>query len=410
MLQGRLGLDEILRRDISTDWYEGVAVIQAICRNIPGVNVPGTGFPAPGQISVASTGEIELLGIASGINGVVAAGRLLGEMLHNDVPVRLRLIHSEAVAPNPAFGTLQELVEALAYFERPDGQQTIQKLYARALAAAERQGHTDHSMAQPAPSAQVSPAAEFKPELREPQAEPRKRQSSPLYAVAAGIVLVAVASTAFMSYSGEPGDSVMSGVDEAVERPEAKAAAKSAAKTVAASRSTKKGEATTSTPRASERTSPTARLAGSRPASVTRFSSLMLPDLVSLTPPPIAVPRFPAAHIFHESIEVPAAPGPERDDDGVPVYSRVNGAVRPPIAIRPHLPSEPPAWIPVEHLMVLDMVVTNKGLVESVRLLTDPRTVNDFMIVSAAKAWIFAPATLNGQPVKYRHRIRFAVP
>jgi hypothetical protein len=410
-MQGRLGLDEILRRDISTDWYEGVAVIQAVCRNIPGVNGSGTGFPAHGQISVASTGEIELLGIASGINGVVAAGRLLGEMLHNDVPVRLRLIHSEAVAPNPAFGTLQELVEALAYFERPDGQQTIQKLYARAIAAPQRQGYPDHATAQPVAPAQAVAGAAFKPESHDPQAEsPRKRQSSPLYAVAAAIVLVAVASTAFMSYSGEPGGSVMSGVEEAVERPEAKAATKSAPKTGAASRSTKKGEATTSTPRASERTPPTARLPGSRPALVTRFNSLMLPDLVSLTPPPIAVPRFPAAHIFHESIEVPAAPGPERDDDGVPVYSRVNGAVRPPIAIRPHLPSEPPAWIPVEHLMVLDLVITNKGLVESVRLLTDPRTVNDFMIVSAAKAWIFAPATLNGQPVKYRHRIRFAVP
>jgi len=410
MLQGRLGLDEILRRDISTDWYEGVAVIQAVCRNIPGVNVPGTGFPAPGQISVTATGEIELLGIASGINGVVAAGRLLGEMLHNDVPVRLRLIHSEAVAPNPAFGTLQELVEALAYFERPDGQQTIQKLYARAIAAPQRQGHTDHATAQPVAPAQVGAAAEFKPESQEQQAEPaRKRQSNPLYAVAAGIVLVAVASTAFMSYSGEPGDSVMSGVDEAVERPEAKVTTKPAAKAAAASRSTKKGE-TTSTPRAGERSQPTQRLAVSRPASVTRLNTLMMPELVSLTPPPIAVPRFPAAHIFHESIEVPAAPGPERDDDGVPVYSRVNGEVRPPIAIRPHLPSEPPAYIPVEHLMVLDLVVTNKGLVESVRLLTDPRTVNDFMIVSAAKAWLFAPATLNGQPVKYRHRIRFAVP
>jgi hypothetical protein len=410
MLQGRLGLDEILRRDISTDWYEGVAVIQAVCRNTPGVNVPGTGFPAPGQISVASTGEIELLGIASG-NGVVAAGRLLGEMLHNDVPVRLRLIHSEAVAPNPAFGTLQELVEALAYFERPDGQQTIQKLYARAIAAAERQGHTDHSTAQPVAPPQTAGAAEFKPESHEPQAEPpRKRQSNPLYAVAAGIVLVAVASTAFMSYSGEPGGSVMSGVDEPVERPEAKATTKPAAKAAAGSRSTKKGEATTSTPRVGERTQPTQRLAGSRPASLPRLNTLMMSDLVSLTPPPIAVPRFPAAHIFHELIEVPAAPGPERDHDGVPVYSRLNGEVRPPIAIRPHLPSEPPAYIPVEHLMVLDLVVTNKGLVESVRLLTDPRTVNDFMIVSAAKAWIFAPATLNGQPVKYRHRIRFAVP
>ena len=116
------------------------------------------------------------------------------------------------------------------------------------------------------------------------------------------------------------------------------------------------------------------------------------------------------AHVFYETIEVQVADNEESDEVGVPVYSRVNGDVQPPVAIRPHLPSEPPSHIPVEHLMVLDLVVTNQGLVESVRLLTDPRTVNDFMMVSAAKAWIFAPATLDGLPVKYRHRIRFAVP
>ena len=60
--------------------------------------------------------------------------------------------------------------------------------------------------------------------------------------------------------------------------------------------------------------------------------------------------------------------------------------------------------------MVLELVVSTKGDVESVRLLTVPKTVNDFMIVSAAKAWLFAPAKRNGRPVKYKQRIRFVVP
>jgi hypothetical protein len=117
-----------------------------------------------------------------------------------------------------------------------------------------------------------------------------------------------------------------------------------------------------------------------------------------------------AAPVVDQTITVQVADHEEDNEKRVPIYSRVNGDVQPPIALRPHLPSEPPAHVPVEHLMVLDLVVTDQGLVESVRLLTDPRTVNDFMMVSAAKAWIFAPAILDGLPVKYRHRIRFAVP
>jgi hypothetical protein len=103
-------------------------------------------------------------------------------------------------------------------------------------------------------------------------------------------------------------------------------------------------------------------------------------------------------------------PPREPDPGSDYVYSRGNADVAPPVAIRPHLPSEPPADYTADHLMVLELVVTTKGDVESVRLLTPPRTVNDFMIVSAAKAWIFAPAKRNGLAVKYRHRIRFIVP
>jgi hypothetical protein len=127
-------------------------------------------------------------------------------------------------------------------------------------------------------------------------------------------------------------------------------------------------------------------------------------------PSPVLLAGLAGAPVFHETIEVQVEDARESQEAEAPVYSRLDGDVRPPIAIRPHLPSDPPAHIPVDHLMVLELVVANDGVVESVRLLTNPRTVNDFMIVSAAKAWLFAPATLEGQPVKYRHRIRFAVP
>ena len=415
MLQGTLGLDEILRREITTDWYEGVAVIQAVCRAVPGIGAPGAGFPTPRQISIKATGEIELLGVTSSPDAVVAAGRLLGEMLHNDVPVRLRLTHSEAVATRPAFATLPDLVNALAYFERPDGPQTIQKLYARASAARERPGQGD----QPAGSQPAAPGQKGAPaELKQENPPRQRRRSNPWYAVAAGIVLVGVAATALVSSGGRQAAAtfgaqaaaIFSGGTEPVEEattPQIERAGKPGAKAATAGgRTTRKGEAVSSgsrtvdTPAPAQR--PVSRSTSRRPA--------VLPALETRgpVPSPILLAGWSGAPVFHETIEVQVEEASEEAE--APVYSRLDGGVRPPIAIRPHLPSEPPAHVPVDHLMVLDLVVADDGVVESVRLLTDPRTVNDFMIVSAAKAWIFAPATLDGQPVKYRHRIRFAVP
>lgn len=216
MPQATLGLDEILQREITTDWFEGVAVIQAVCRAVPGICTSGTGFPTPRQISLKATGEIELLGLTSSPAAVVAAGRLLGEMLHNDVPVRLRLIHSEAVANGPAFATLDALVEALAYFERPDGQQTLQTLYARASAARKRPGHADDAhVERPVPVQNAAPA-----ELalaQQMHAARLRRRSNPWYPVALGIVLVAVAAAAFLAYGGGQRTSGFSGGAEPVE-------------------------------------------------------------------------------------------------------------------------------------------------------------------------------------------------
>jgi hypothetical protein len=413
MLQATLGLDEILRREITTDWYEGVAVIQAVCRAVPGISAPGTGFPSPRQISITATGEIELLGVTSSPDAVVAAGRLLGEMLHNDVPVRLRLIHSEAVATRPAFATLEALVEALAYFERPDSQQTLQKLYARASAARKRPGHADQALVEGQTRVPVPNAAPAELALEHQiHAQGQKRRSNPWYSVALGIVLVAVAATAFLAQGGGQHVVVFSGGDDPVEKsanPPSDGARKLGATKPAAGARTSRTSEMSSSARRPSNARPLAKQGNSRSTSSRQPLPAAL-EKAGLAPSPILLAGFAAATVFDETIAVQVADNEENDDKGVPIYSRVNGDVQPPVAIRPHLPSEPPAHIPAEHLMVLDLVVTDQGLVESVRLLTDPRTVMDFMMVSAAKAWIFAPATLDGLPVKYRHRIRFAMP
>jgi hypothetical protein len=92
------------------------------------------------------------------------------------------------------------------------------------------------------------------------------------------------------------------------------------------------------------------------------------------------------------------------------VYSRDDGLVSPPRHVRPQLPPEPPFDPSVAPPTELELVIGATGLVESAKLQSPPRNITEFMLVSAAKAWIFQPAELEGRPVTYRHRVRLILP
>ena len=59
---------------------------------------------------------------------------------------------------------------------------------------------------------------------------------------------------------------------------------------------------------------------------------------------------------------------------------------------------------------VLELVIGTNGLVERAKLRSIPRDIHEFMLVSAAKAWIFEPATIDGLAVRYRHQVRIMLP
>ena len=436
-----LRLDEVLRREIAIAWHEGVSVMQAICRQLPDASSADARFPLAAEVAISPDGTVSLLRRPSGSPGVTVAGQLLGDMLQADVPVKLRLIHSEAVATTPSFATVKDLSDALAYFERPDAQQVIQELYVKAAAKPARHEELNlvdledflpESPAKPAPTDPPrpdTPLSLVKPEhlpaqvaqdAARPGAPPpaprqaNRRQQMGLIAVAVIVAFVVVASGAFLTYGREQPESP-SEVESA--DPPADAAAigtGSASKAQAAASQTPASRTRSDAKRGAssepERSSAPSPVDG-RPGVDTQVA----PDAIATTlasqstvPDPSWAASLPliTREAMERQLPVPAA----TDANGEFVYSRVNREVAPPVAIRPHLPSEPPADYVSDHLMVLDLVVTSKGDVESVRLLTPPKTINDFMMVSAAKAWLFAPAKLNGRPVKYKHRIRFIVP
>jgi hypothetical protein len=86
------------------------------------------------------------------------------------------------------------------------------------------------------------------------------------------------------------------------------------------------------------------------------------------------------------------------------IYSKADSAVTPPRQVYPALPAEPPAEMR-RALTVVDLVIAPDGLVERVHLRTTPRDIHEFMLLSAAKAWRFQPALLDGRPVRFLHSV-----
>ena len=87
------------------------------------------------------------------------------------------------------------------------------------------------------------------------------------------------------------------------------------------------------------------------------------------------------------------------DGEGA-VYSRTDPDVVPPQSVYPNLPRDRPGG-PADGRTVLDLLISADGRVEHVRLRTPPRDVHEFMLVSAAKAWRFDPATVHGRAVRF---------
>src|SRR5688572_23231567 len=116
----RVGLDELLSRGLTVQWFEGVAIVQEVCRQILADGSAERGFPSMADILVCAHGEIELGGTASPGQSVAAAGHTLSQMLGEDAPVRLRLVATQATAGEGGYNSLQEFADAVAYFARPD--------------------------------------------------------------------------------------------------------------------------------------------------------------------------------------------------------------------------------------------------------------------------------------------------
>ena len=130
----QLRLDELLARQVDVQWYEGVAIVQAICRQLLATSVSNGVFPAATQIGISADGAIRVLDTTS-TQAVPAAAHLLAGLLSDDVPVRLRLVVSQATGQTSTIENLRDFSETLGYFERPDSELIVRNLLERAMLA-----------------------------------------------------------------------------------------------------------------------------------------------------------------------------------------------------------------------------------------------------------------------------------
>ena len=83
------------------------------------------------------------------------------------------------------------------------------------------------------------------------------------------------------------------------------------------------------------------------------------------------------------------------------IYSSADLDVSPPRPVGRRLPALPPAGLTAKTTGRLEILINRAGQVEAVKLHSPLNAYHDRMIVSAAKAWRYRPALLNGKPVRF---------
>jgi protein TonB len=402
-----LTLAEIIRRGVSLDWPEGVALIRSVIERMTTMPGQAPAIPELYHIELGDTGRVEVTGGQTADEPVRRMGQLLQATLgHAEPPVQLRLVISQATAPSPQFSSIREFDEVLGYYERPGREGVLKALYERAAAAPP----VAASAPTPAPTidriAPLPTRESAKPRrLAVPPEEKRRRRRLAVVAVillaliGAGVQYIRVTGSAerdaqlaaiAAKASSVVGDAVVTGLSAVTEN-------------VGLGRlvtePTLGPEAPVPSPSAPE--AAPARGSSPRPAVPSEIVSVAVFDL---NPEFAPVLREPVAGTSAAAAVASPSTTPAAAADAsaaVEIFTPVHQDVVPPVGIRPQLPRELPRDIRLEDLARVELVVAADGTVETVKLVSSPRDVHDSMWLSAMKAWQFQPALRNGVPVRY---------
>ncbi len=425
---------QILHPDFGRSWHEAVAVVQEAASQL----VPGVSLPAPDDLLIDASGTLSFgFGSEANENPVAALATLLDELLKGvEAPASLMELAKANTGPNPGVGSVDAFMRSLAFFERPNRANDLRAIASRLDGVQQKPSSTQEFERL---RERVMAASETPEPVKTTQEEPKKRQIPQLATRRQGVVAAGIAAGLLLgvlavrypvkvpkipfnfSFSGSAAaNSAPPGSPNAPANstPAASAAASPAtAKAKQAGepleRSRQNAKATTNQPAPVKTSEVSAR--NEKPAP--RSTETASPDSAPATDVPrpgLASRSLSPPTVRTEPVSVPppvlqVAPAASGLSAGLPkasvappangVYSPETPGVKPPMLVRPQMPREPQ---PGDDTGYFDMIVDEKGLVEQVKLISPRRRYHDRMLVAAAKAWQFSPATLDGNPVKYR--------
>jgi hypothetical protein len=391
-------LANIIGRRTPILWVEAVAIVEGLTRGIALIadDPRNAAVPDLADVFLTPEGRIELGSSHSAHAGVQSLARTLHVLVAGEqVPPSLRLFIAKWIeTPEPH--AVQEFGEALAYFARPDGAALIRTVYERFLAMPDL------------PAGAIVP----KPNIEPPKQVSPRRRLIPSW------VLVGAAALCFMAVF----------IAWALSRADADGKGSTVAGVIADGRrllgsageqlAQRLGIGTSSAPAPVTLAEPTGTTPGvpqQRPR-VSASASAPVAEL-PMTPIPQVRRSFDPGYVpflITPSETQAAAPVATPPDDltepaaiELPsvVYTVTDTNVEPPQMVYPHLPRVSYTGPDVNSM---EVIVALDGSVERVRLISAARRMTDMMLLSGAKSWRFAPALLDGQPVRYRITINWS--
>ena len=390
-----ISLSDLKARRTPVEWFEGIAVIQELCRALVDADVTaGQASFGPDDVVIDPAGSVRVsLDRDEGESVVRQVGDLLQLALADaSFPVPLRLVITQSTSTPPFYASLAELSSALEYFERPDRRGLVRAVHerARTLPAVALSGE--------GPVQPKQKKTEQQKQKKKPAKENAARRPLPtglIYGAAAAVAVIVIGAGAIAWSPARPRH-----VAPATELE--KGSMKTSAHGKSASKSTGADSAVVvKSPRAGSLKGAT-RPTGSSFLSHGQSRDAGLEAAVMLAPVDESPSEAGSVRVTFETYSFPG----EREPIGATVYSASDRDVTPPLATYPRLPVAPPDGISPAAVSTLELLVSETGEVESVGLRGQPAQLADALLatmnLSAAKTWRFAPAIKNGRPVKYR--------
>ena len=374
-----ISIARILELGITIGWQEAVEVADAA-----GHQATASGRSlVPEHCLISTEGRVELVGQGQRGQSSLSALGLLGLLLQGQsAPAELVAL----AAADGASAASGQPVRDLSWFVRPDGQEEIARLAVRALAADSDDSVRSEIRRLRAATPEKAAAAPVAGGSR----VRRVAKAVGLGAMAALAVLIGVAGVRFLRSSDLwPATVATADATEATEARPVGAVSPPLSRLVL-------GVEADRAPRAG---SPSTSVSASPPSTdrvTAGGATIAPPEPRETTAASTPVPDAASGVELAESWAGSTSPY---------LYSSVDADVVPPVLVHPQLPSEPKAdTTPTGSAM--EVMVDESGRVLRVRLHpAETPSLNDRMLVSAAKAWQFRPAIRGGHAVPYVLRI-----